>query len=117
MRHSNTYRIRLIPVLIVFLCLALLPAAPARAERLKTFTNSVGMKFVLIPAGSFIRGREDCREGERYKACPQRRITISKPFLYGGHRSDPGTVAAGDGQQVHGRLGRGEAARAFGELV
>ncbi len=49
----------------------------------KTFTNSIGMEFVLIPAGSFMMGAdknfEDCGEDET----PRHRITISKPFYLG----------------------------------
>jgi formylglycine-generating enzyme required for sulfatase activity len=48
----------------------------------KTYTNSIGMEFVLIPAGWFTRGAnnhyEDAAEDER-----ERRITISKPFYLG----------------------------------
>ncbi|MEW5911076.1 MAG: bifunctional serine/threonine-protein kinase/formylglycine-generating enzyme family protein [Thermodesulfobacteriota bacterium] len=47
------------------------------------FTNSVGMEFALIPAGSFMMGSpesdEDGYEGER----PQHRVEITKPFYLG----------------------------------
>jgi len=56
----------------------------------KTFTNSIGMKFVLIPAGGFMMGsgisasevasqyggKEEWYKREQ----PQHRVTISKPF-------------------------------------
>jgi formylglycine-generating enzyme required for sulfatase activity len=74
---------------------------PARASR-PTVTNSIGMVFVEIPAGSFWMGRaaEDCprddpfTEKNEYKECmdrnrssssemPRHRVTISKPFWMG----------------------------------
>ncbi|MBW2663379.1 MAG: SUMF1/EgtB/PvdO family nonheme iron enzyme [Deltaproteobacteria bacterium] len=45
----------------------------------KSFTNSIGMKFVLIPAGSFMMGSPSY-ESERYGNERQHRVTISKPF-------------------------------------
>lgn len=46
----------------------------------ETYTNSIGMEFVLIPAGSFDMGcagkYEECQDGE----LSQRRVTIDKPF-------------------------------------
>jgi formylglycine-generating enzyme required for sulfatase activity len=42
----------------------------------KTFTNSIGMKFVLIPAGEFMM------EEEEYEK-PVHNVTISKPFYLG----------------------------------
>jgi formylglycine-generating enzyme required for sulfatase activity len=45
----------------------------------KSFTNSIGMKFVLIPAGSFMMG-SPTNEPKRDKDERQHRVTISKPF-------------------------------------
>ncbi len=49
----------------------------------KTYKNSIGMEFVLIPAGSFMMGAdknfEDCRDSET----PRHKVTISKPFHIG----------------------------------
>jgi formylglycine-generating enzyme required for sulfatase activity len=49
-------------------------AAPA------TVTNSIGMRFVRIPAGSFMMGavEQDGDAGPHEK--PRHRVTISKPF-------------------------------------
>jgi formylglycine-generating enzyme required for sulfatase activity len=49
-------------------------AAPA------TVTNSIGMRFVRIPAGSFMMGavEQDRDAGPHEK--PRHRVTISKPF-------------------------------------
>ncbi len=49
----------------------------------KTITNSVGMEFVLIPAGEFLMG---CSDGD--KECydwekPQHKVKITKPFYIG----------------------------------
>ena len=44
----------------------------------KTYTNSIGMKFVLIPAGEFMMGSEEY-DWEK----PVHRVKISKPFYLG----------------------------------
>lgn len=46
-----------------------------------TVTNSLGMKFVPIPAGEFLMGTPG-DEGEEY----QHRVRITKPFLLGMHQ-------------------------------
>ena len=47
----------------------------------ETFTNSIGMEFVKIPSGSYLRGCnpnfENCMSDEK----PQRRISISTFWL------------------------------------
>jgi formylglycine-generating enzyme required for sulfatase activity len=47
-------------------------------EKQKTFTNSIGMKFVLIPAGEFMMGSNEY-DSEK----PVHNVTISKPFYLG----------------------------------
>jgi formylglycine-generating enzyme required for sulfatase activity len=47
-------------------------------EPKKTFTNSIGMKFVLIPAGEFMMGSNEY-DSEK----PVHNVTISKPFYLG----------------------------------
>ena len=49
----------------------------ASAER---FTNSLGMEFVQIPAGSFMMGSPENEPGRQEDEGPQHRVTISKPF-------------------------------------
>ena len=48
-----------------------------------TYTNGIGMEFVLIPAGSFEMGcpsdSEACSDDEK----PRHRVTISQPFYLG----------------------------------
>lgn len=48
-----------------------------------THTNSIGMEFVLLPAGSFLMGcgskAEDCSSIEK----PRHRVTLTRPFYLG----------------------------------
>ncbi len=46
----------------------------------KTFTNSIGMEFVLIPAGEFMMGAspDDTDAGDKEK--PQHKVRITRPF-------------------------------------
>ncbi len=74
-------------------------ASPVFAES-KTFTNSIGMEFVLIPAGSFMMGtpapncpQDDpftekneyqvCRDSVNTEETPQHKVVISKSFYMG----------------------------------
>jgi formylglycine-generating enzyme required for sulfatase activity len=43
------------------------------------FANDLGMRFVLIPDGSFVMGSPEGEEG-RYWDEPQHRVTISRPY-------------------------------------
>lgn len=46
-----------------------------------TYSNSIGIEFVLIPAGSFIMGSiKEYSEEELYPEHPQHKVTISKSF-------------------------------------
>jgi formylglycine-generating enzyme required for sulfatase activity len=56
----------------------------ARAQE-KTFTNDLGLEFVLIPAGSFMMGSGE-GYGEGYdNETPAHKVTISQPFYLGAH--------------------------------
>jgi formylglycine-generating enzyme required for sulfatase activity len=58
------------------------PVAPAASKSaLKTFTNSLGMEFILIPAGSFMMG--DVFDGAYDDESPVHRVKISRPFYLG----------------------------------
>ena len=67
------------------LCLALLclgtEATSFAAE--KTYTNSIGMEFVLIPAGSFMMGTDPKVEDDGDDERPRHKVTISKAFYLG----------------------------------
>ncbi len=52
-------------------------APPAPAE--ETLTNSIGMTFVLIPAGTFMMGSPPGEMG-RYDDEDQHRVTLTRPF-------------------------------------
>jgi formylglycine-generating enzyme required for sulfatase activity len=58
-------------------------AAAGKKELDKTFTNSMGMDFVLIPAGKFIMGSPNNESGRVEKEGPQREVQITKPFYLG----------------------------------
>ena len=45
----------------------------------KTYINSIGMEFVLIPAGSFLMGSDTRARNEK----PPHRVRISRPFYLG----------------------------------
>lgn len=47
--------------------------------------NSVGVEFVLIPAGSFTMGSSDHDRESSGDEKPQHRVTISRPFYLGKH--------------------------------
>lgn len=95
LKHSRL----LTTALLTFLLMVGLLVAPIPASA-KTITNSLGMKFVLIPAGSFMMGSTDAdlaqmkrdfkaATGEAFKSDwdkylkreqPAHRVRISKPF-------------------------------------
>ena len=70
-----------IAALGLFLLIAVMPGCAPVLE--KTHTNSIGMEFVLIPAGSFMMGRNPALENGNDEETPQHRVTISKPFYLG----------------------------------
>ena len=49
----------------------------------KTFTNSIGTEFILIPAGSFMMGADENDEEADDNEMPQHRVTLSQPFYLG----------------------------------
>jgi len=65
----------------------LLPqTAISQAPPDKTLVNSIGVEFVLIPAGTFIMGSEDGESDER----PTHQVTISRPFYLGKYEVTQG---------------------------
>ena len=58
-------------------------AAAEKRELDKTFTNSIGMEFVLIPAGKFVMGSPGSEAGRYDNEGPQREVQITKPFYFG----------------------------------
>jgi len=51
----------------------------------KTVSNSIGMTFAAIPAGTFLMGSADGDRDADDVEKPQHRVTISKPFYIGQH--------------------------------
>jgi formylglycine-generating enzyme required for sulfatase activity len=50
----------------------------------QTYTNSIGMEFVLIPSGSFMMGSDKAKDLDAFDGeTPQHRVSISKPFYIG----------------------------------
>jgi formylglycine-generating enzyme required for sulfatase activity len=48
----------------------------------KQLTNSLGMKFVLIPAGTFLMGSPPDEAGRSTNEGPQHEVTITRPFYF-----------------------------------
>lgn len=68
--------------LLSLACTAAL-CVPVCASPAKTYTNSIGMEFVLIPSGSFMMGANPNFENSDSDEVPQHEVTISKPFYLG----------------------------------
>ena len=67
-------------VLVFFHLLALLH--PAKAQAPKEITNSIGMKLVLIPKGTFMMGSPESEKGRKENET-QHKVTISKDYYLG----------------------------------
>lgn len=67
------------------------PVVPTKdSPTAQTVKNSIGMEFVLIPAGEFLMG---CSDGDREcdpNENPQHRVKISKPFYLGKYEVTQG---------------------------
>lgn len=71
--------------LLSALSLALCCGGLAEADQLETWTNSIGMKFVRVPAGKFMMGENPpLSEGKRDEH-PAHEVTIGRPFYMGAH--------------------------------
>lgn len=58
-------------------------ATETKPERKPDFVNSLGMPFVLIPAGKFVMGTPEGEWGRGRNEGPQREVTITRPFYMG----------------------------------
>ncbi len=58
------------------------PGPDKKSDAKGTFTNSIGMKLVLIPKGEFVMG-SPTSEKERSESEIQHRVKINKPFYLG----------------------------------
>jgi formylglycine-generating enzyme required for sulfatase activity len=71
---------------IVLLALSTIVFSPGLAtadELANTYTNSIGMKFVLVPAGTFMMGADKNLEKAVADEFPRHQVRISKPFYLG----------------------------------
>jgi formylglycine-generating enzyme required for sulfatase activity len=57
---------------------------PAATDRPKNFTNSLGMKFVWIPPGTFLMGSPPEEKG-RFQIETQHKVTLAKGFYMGAY--------------------------------
>ncbi|MDR2050393.1 MAG: SUMF1/EgtB/PvdO family nonheme iron enzyme [Deltaproteobacteria bacterium] len=75
---------RFVVAFLSFLSLFLSGGAfPAQAAD-KTYTNAIGMEFILIPSGSFMMGSDKKNDNTAEDdETPQHRVTISKHFFLG----------------------------------
>jgi sulfatase modifying factor 1 len=76
-KSQNRLKTLFIAACIYFLFSALYPLPTHSFE--KAFTNSLGMEFVLIPAGTFVMG-SPVDELNRGESEIQHKMTITKPF-------------------------------------
>ena len=67
-------------VFVLFHLLSLFHSAKAQA--IKEITNSIGMKLVLIPKGTFMMGSPESEEGRKENET-QHEVTISKDYYLG----------------------------------
>jgi formylglycine-generating enzyme required for sulfatase activity len=56
-----------------------------RAATPESFTNSVGMKLTLIPAGTFVMGSPETEPDRHSDEGPQHLVTIGRPFYMSTH--------------------------------
>jgi|WetSurMetagenome_2_1015567.scaffolds.fasta_scaffold126851_2 formylglycine-generating enzyme required for sulfatase activity len=67
---------------LLILCAALvMPLVGQAAE--KAYTNSIGMEFVLLPAGTFQMGSAESDREAAANEKPRHQVAISKPFYLG----------------------------------
>src|SRR5256885_2091438 len=71
-------------VLVVVMLAGLSPSGEGAAGPAPAPTNSVGMKFVPIPAGIFLMGSPE-DEKERYHDEDLHEVEVTRPFLLGAH--------------------------------
>ncbi|HNY26787.1 MAG TPA: formylglycine-generating enzyme family protein [Candidatus Sumerlaeota bacterium] len=74
---------------ILILSILVLPLAGCNTwkngARGEVLTNSIGMKFKLIPAGSFLMSSPDTEKDRQSNEGPVHKVTLSKPFYIGVH--------------------------------
>jgi formylglycine-generating enzyme required for sulfatase activity/serine/threonine protein kinase len=61
----------------------LLDALPKEVELPRQVTNTIGMKLVLIPAGSFVMGSHGAEVDRSIREGPQHPVKLTRPFYMG----------------------------------
>jgi len=86
-----------------------IPASPSPRLTGKAFTNSIGMKFVLIPAGEFMMGSPESEEDHSSDG-QQHRVRITKPFYLGVYEvtQEQYERVMGENPSYFSRTGRGK---------
>ena len=78
----------------LWMCLAAVAQADENEKRAEIVTNSIGMKFALIPAGEFLMGSPETDKDAQPDEKPQHKVKITKPFLMGVHAVTVGQFRA-----------------------
>ncbi len=73
-------------------------ALHAKQEQERLHTNSIGMEFILIPAGTFMMGAPPDEPGRWKDEGPVHKVRISQPFYLGKYE-----VTQGEWQEVMGK--------------
>jgi formylglycine-generating enzyme required for sulfatase activity len=78
---SITQRVSVSFCLLLLGAVLVMPPVSQAAE--KAYTNSIGMEFVLLPAGTFQMGSSETDREAPANEKPRHKVTISKPFYLG----------------------------------
>jgi len=73
--------LRALPYLLIVTSILVIPQVGQSTE--KSFSNSIGMEFVMIPAGTFLMGSPENDRDAPANEKPRHQVTISKPFWLG----------------------------------
>jgi len=80
MENRRYFLAVILVVAVLFIALSLFPVPGVKSQdENKTFTNSIGAEFALLPAGSFMMGSPPGERGRDDKETLHK-VTISKPF-------------------------------------
>lgn len=91
-------------ILLLSLIIGAALATPQSRAAENSYANSIGMEFVMIPAGTFLMGSDDRDRGAASNEMPRHEVTISKPFYLGKYEVTQAQWEAVMGQQsVHAR--------------
>jgi formylglycine-generating enzyme required for sulfatase activity len=76
--------LRALPAALLALCTIVFSSGLAMSEEIaRSYTNSIGMEFVLIPAGTFMMGADKNVEDGNEDEFPRHQVSISNLFYLG----------------------------------